>query len=196
MPRVLASVGAFVSVGSLLCAAWWHAMKFKDLVRTLHEHRLWPGSLVSVVAASVLLAEVALGVAALSALSSRSTQGDGLEVALALSAGLLGMFGVYALVLTIHRPGATCGCSGASEPVSVWVSARAFLLSLGATYAALNSEEITRLRPLSPRLGIVALASVALGILVWSAPVALLDPAVRPRSAQAAGTGTGGEVMT
>jgi len=174
----LATAAAFVSTGTLLFTAWSHARDFRGFLRALEEHRVWPQLLVRFVAAAVLLLEGALGLAVLAGLSALSHPFAHLGVTLLLVAGLFAAFGVYGAFLAAFRPGVSCGCSGVNHPVSSWVSARAFLLSIGALFSAVNVEQVMVLRNPSAGLVIAAVASFAFAILLWTFPLALANPHV------------------
>jgi hypothetical protein len=106
---------------------------------------------------------------------------DAVLLALSAAAILYAVYALYGAVLTRRGDAVPCGCSSAAGyPVNVWVVARALVLSVGSAFAAIAGQQVLPLWPVNATVTLAALASSALGLILWELPAALHDPRPAP----------------
>jgi hypothetical protein len=178
---LVAGVGAYTVLSTLLVACVAHLSRPSALRRALATHRVLPAP--AVVATMVIASEGLLGGTGALALVRGGGQAL-LTAAMAGSVVLLALFGGYAWYVTASGRDGPCGCSRAPLPMTGWVVARAFALAGLAVVAVVWSDSVAPLTRPGAVLAVVLLAAATFGCLLWQLPAAMHDPARAPTSAE------------
>jgi hypothetical protein len=165
----------------LLAAFAGHLRAPRTLPAALTAHRTVPALLVRPVAVVAAALEGVLGAGiGYAALTGHSR-------ALTLSGGagavLLAGYATYSLLVLRARPGVPCGCSsgrGGDAPMTGWVTVRAAVLAVASLGAAVGAGPATGSG--GAHAVIVLLASAVFAVLLWTLPLAMVDPESRPAS--------------
>src|SRR5215203_373365 len=166
MSTFLASASAATSTAVLLWAGVSHVVHHSSFERALAAHELWPKKLVPGVAASVVAAEVAIGI--LGALAVVGITAVTIEVAFIAASVTYAAFSIYAAVLYWLRGEAACGCSSFDEKVNIWTIGRTVALTVGAVAALVLPASVFPEAMSVQEVTTITLASAALGLLLWN----------------------------
>jgi hypothetical protein len=165
------SVLALTVSWSLISSASSHARGIPRFRESLARQDVWPRSFLGPLPYLIAAVELALGGASLVAVIVEAQLTGLLLIGCAI---LLASYGAFSWRLLRRRPSAPCGCSQQDQPVTAWVSARAWTLSVMALVAAAFYD--VDVGSSGPRLGVPLVAIVAaptLATLLWLLPEAL-----------------------
>ena len=169
----------------LVAAGALHAADRRAFAAALRRQRLWPHGVEATVAWAVIVAEVAIGAAALAGVIAAVTGGSTALAAAALAAAacLLGAYAAYTTILLRVRPGAPCACAAVDAPVSPGVPARALALALVAGALARGQSELATLGLAYWEVALTVLSAASFAVLLLALPSALAGLRIaRPRS--------------
>lgn len=161
---------ASVPLAILAIAGTGHALAFSDFVGNLQRQRLLRLN-ASLVAGTVVLAELALGVSGSALIVLGLVDGPTAATLMSATGVLYASFAVYATVLLKARPGAPCGCGRRPTPVTGWVVARAAVLAGCSMAAATTVGSVGRVDAVAALVG--ATASLVIALLLWVLPDAM-----------------------
>lgn len=168
----LVTVGACVSIGSLIVGAISHVRHQSSFVQDITAHGLWRQTYVYLIARLVTIVELVAAVAGAGVLVLSST-----TTARRLTFLFIGLlycvFCTYALLLLQRSPGAPCGCSAFEVPSSGWVPARAGGLAVLSLAVALLPGELLTLSNLEQEVVLATTAAICLGTVWWNLPSAM-----------------------
>lgn len=170
---MITAVAAITTLAVLGWAGLAHLRQLSGFAAAIAEQRVLPARLIMPLAVSVALFETVVGVGGIALLVA--SVGPTIQAVLLIGVAVVyAGYGLYGLYLVRARPGVPCACANDSEPVDSVVVGRAAALAALALVAALHAPT---LQGLTVREAvIVALASVAYGLAIWSLPAALRDP--------------------
>ncbi|MFI5488497.1 MauE/DoxX family redox-associated membrane protein [Micromonospora echinaurantiaca] len=172
MSALVAGVGAYTVLLTLLLAAGEHLSKPAALSAALAAQRVVPAP--SVVAAAVIAAEGLLGLAGVAALLRDG--GPLLGLVLAGGAALFATYAGYGWYVRSTGRTVPCGCSRVEQPMTGWVVARAAVLAGLALTGSLLSGAVVPLGRPDTVLLIVLLAAATFTALLAHLPAAMHDP--------------------
>jgi hypothetical protein len=178
MSQLIATTGAYVSLGLLLFSGVSHLRHRGSVRALLRQQAIWPRSLEPAVVTALMGAELAVGVVGFSAITTWTKWIAVEKATLVGAAGLYAASAVYALLLVHRRPGAPCACSGRQDdPANLWTVIRAALLAVMAIVGWIGAEQVIVLPTPGSNAALSAIASVALAFTAWNLPAALQLPA-------------------
>lgn len=181
MTEMLTGLGAGTVALVLIAAFAGHLRAPRTLPAALTAHRTMPAPFVWPVAVVVVAVEGVLG----AGVGYAALTGHAHALTLSGGAGavLFAGYAAYSLLVLRARPGVPCGCSsgrGGDAPMTGWVTVRAAALAVASLGAAVGAGPATRSS--GAHAVIVLLASAVFAVLLWTLPLAMVDPARRPAS--------------
>jgi hypothetical protein len=173
---LLVTVAAWTSFATLAASGLAHARRPLGLIRALREQRVWPHPLHVPLAAGVVVCELGIGLAGLTASLAGASDGT-LRGLLLAAASLYAVYAAYGAFLLSRHSTAPCGCSPGDDPVNVWVALRAAALGAAAALAFSAPERtLSHSAPLD-ELALAGLATAAFAVVLWALPAAMHDAA-------------------
>jgi methylamine utilization protein MauE len=175
--ELYASVAALVALGVMSYSALAHARRLGSFADMVREQSVVARPLSTAIAVTVTGIEALVGGSGLLLVWLHVGDGAPLRVALIAVGCTYLVFAAYAAFLWRRRPGAPCACSGSSEPANAWTVARTSVLAGTGFFASVFAGTVLGQGLSFAEAMIVTFSAIAIGIMLWSYPDALHDPA-------------------
>lgn len=177
MTDLAATLAGLIALGTLGSSGFFHAQGTRLLREALTRHAIWPFGLTRFVARGITALELSVSASGLAALVALDIGSAPLLRYTLLAASLLYLsFFAYTAYLWCTRSDMPCGCSPTCDEINFGTLIRSGTLLISAVFAVIFTENIMSVATADIRLSVVAPASLAVGVALWSLPAALHDP--------------------